>query len=377
VPSAAIFIVRSMSDPAPRELSRDANAHVVPAEWSGALRRQLDDLYQAAVRPASGFAARSALAVVFRDPAELIACLTRDFLNGALAGCWWWEAWLRAASVASIDDVIDAWMREARHVPAAAAMLRREGLAGVFARSLTSRQARMLLVAIAEAYEAPALVAPSPQAEVTPLPVVATAEPGQSSVTLTPAKALDAEAPRDHVASVAPPSPPWSPFVDRSAVPASLDIEQQTFLGVALALWHAPVVARTRAFARDLHVWREYTVSRRSADIDRPPPRRFEPDRADLRERTAAKEVPTPIERPAPTPQIAPGGEPPHRQARRRALTPTERIAGAMGSHVVDPPNIQFLPVAARSVRLTRTLQHGAAADPPCSASGAGCFATS
>ena len=345
VPPASIFIVRSLSDPAPRELSSDASSPRVAARWSRAVQRQLDDLYQHAVRPANGFVGRSAAAVVFRDPAELIACLARDFLNGVLAGCWWWDAWLRATAVASLDDVITAWVREARHAPAAVAMLRRAHLSSAFARSLSSRQARMLLVAIAEAYETPALVAVPHQSDLASLrdaPAAAHHQASREAAPPTAARSRAGDAPEEDVVA-----PPWAPFVDRSDVPSSLEVEQQTLLGVALALWHAPVAARSRAFARSLHVWREHTGSRRLADVDRSPPRSLEPNRADLRETTAARDVPPPIERPAPSPQVAPEGEPRHRRIPRRASTPAEReIAAATGGPPAGLPNIQFLPAA-------------------------------
>src|SRR5438552_10272186 len=52
---------------------------------------QLAALRRAAARPGRGPIDPSAEAVFFDDEAELLACLTRDVIDGRTANCWWWR----------------------------------------------------------------------------------------------------------------------------------------------------------------------------------------------------------------------------------------------------------------------------------------------
>jgi hypothetical protein len=253
VPPAAIFIVRTMRDPAPRQLLTDAAAHVAPPPWLGAARRRLDDLYRSAARPAGGAAFDSADAVVFHDRAELLACLARDFINGRLSGCWWWRAWLRA-TVSSLDEVVAAWLREARHIPAAVYTLQRAGAAVTLARTLSTAHAQILVAAMAEAYEAPALAAaafgalePSSSGDVG-VPVTGRESP--------PAARLESSGDLQSEIDGAPIRPPWTAWAPTIAMTLQTNVARQAFLGVALTLWHAPSVARSGAFAGALRAWR-------------------------------------------------------------------------------------------------------------------------
>jgi hypothetical protein len=195
----------------------------------------------------------SAEAIVFLDPAELLACLARDLLLGTVAGNWWWQAWLRASGRSTEDLVLDAWVREACHVPAAMAALHDRSLAVTFAEALSPRQARTLFVALTEAYELPALAAPTPLADV---PIVSMrGDPGPAA-----RRAGEPVAANRRDAAATPIvdrfRPPWEPFVPPSYVPPALGLEQRTFLGVALALARAPLAVRARAFQRAFHTWR-------------------------------------------------------------------------------------------------------------------------
>jgi hypothetical protein len=85
VPPSSILIVRALDDPARGELLRDTDAAVAPTRWRHAMQRRLDDLVRSAARPVSEIVPGSAASVFFRDQSELIACLSRDFLRGALS----------------------------------------------------------------------------------------------------------------------------------------------------------------------------------------------------------------------------------------------------------------------------------------------------
>jgi hypothetical protein len=252
VPPSSILLVRRLPDPARGVLLREPDVHAPSDRWVRAARADLDDLYRRAARPAYGATPSSAASVLFRDLAEMLACLARDFLLGSISGCWWWQAWFRATNAATLDDVLRAWCREARHAPAAFAMLDQGGYAERFLRALSPRQARAVFVAMAEAYDLPALAAP-------------TSAVAASSATLRRHPGAHAYGPPTHAvqdsdvrrpAAELPPPPPWEALVPWSSVPAALGLEHRTLLGTALALFHAPLAVRALAFQRAFHAWR-------------------------------------------------------------------------------------------------------------------------
>jgi hypothetical protein len=115
------------------------------------LRRQaaerMAELRARAVRPVRApDAADNALAVVFADEAELLACLTRDVVAGQLSRRWYWHGSLPAAADRGSALAV-AWVARARWLPAAAGVLGpRERLAAV--ALLDPERARAVLAAV-------------------------------------------------------------------------------------------------------------------------------------------------------------------------------------------------------------------------------------
>lgn len=269
LPPSAVLLVRRLADPAPGTLSARDSAMQAPAAWTRALRRAVDRAAREAARPAAGPVPPSAPAVVFLDPAELLACLARDFLLGDVAANWWWQAWLRATGRSTLEIVIDAWVRDARAIPAALAALERKDLVTRFARALSASQAATLLLAIAEAYDLPAIVRPPSSGDSVPPPFDAPTAARRADTGRRGERRLSA-IPDDTFSD-----PPWASLNPPVYVPDSLDIEQRTLIGVGLSLWRAPLDVRTHAFQQKLHRWRHYAKTE--------PPRlhdsRVEPDR--------------------------------------------------------------------------------------------------
>jgi hypothetical protein len=193
----------------------------------------------------------SADAVVFLDPAELLACLARDFLLGAVAGTWWWQAWLQASGRSTLELVLDAWIREARHIPAAMAALDSHGLAARFAGALSPREARTLFVAMVDAYELPSLGAPTPSAQtpmVTPLGAQPVADRGSRALRRSRAGVSREE-------TEAPDGPPWEPIgLGRRPLTSVWSSGRSP-----ASHWRsgaAPLAVRARTFQSALHTWR-------------------------------------------------------------------------------------------------------------------------
>jgi hypothetical protein len=262
-PASAILIVRRLTDPLPGRLAPAPGAVRPSPEWERAAQAALSDCFDRATRPSEGPVPPTANAVRFDDEAELMACLAHDLMTGDWPARWWWRAFFRDASRDAMETAVSAWLERPRSIPAALAHLASRGTCVPFVRALSTRHVRALFVAVAAAYEVTSLVSVPPA--------------GHASVAVPPVEALVDGKRTDRLGSVfprkpTPPpenvvSPPWRSLIPLVSVPAILDVERQTLLGVALALWRAPLAVRTRAFEESLHTWR----CRIQNDAVRPP----------------------------------------------------------------------------------------------------------
>src|SRR5262245_30766819 len=86
----AVLVVRSLRLPSPRRCApSEARA------LEGAIHARLEALLQQAARPALEAVPASAVAVLFRDRAELLASLACDVLDSSAALRWWWRSLAR------------------------------------------------------------------------------------------------------------------------------------------------------------------------------------------------------------------------------------------------------------------------------------------
>ncbi|HEY6000587.1 MAG TPA: hypothetical protein VI078_14975 [bacterium] len=236
VPPSAILVVRSLPDPLPGRLSLARHGSAPPSEWRTALVKDLDAVARRAVRPALGAITAGAEAVLFADPAELLACLARDWLNGVAGTRWWWRALFRDAAPGFL--VRSVWTEEARAAPEALERLAATREAVPFVLSLPPEAARGILdevlrshalVPLQVALDAPVSVAD---------PVVDTARKGKW-------------------APYADPAPPPEIVVRKipEVLAAAMPSAQRTLLAVGLALVRLPGEARTSAFAHGVGRW--------------------------------------------------------------------------------------------------------------------------
>lgn len=243
---AAILVIRSLHDPLPGTLRVHTQSVDGAAQWQHALQGSLMEAWRTAARPARGAVPASTEAVLFDGPAEMLAAFARDVCSGAAHARWWWSALLRGLpGGVSVTALGALFARDARHVPAAIALLRAGGDAADVIAALPDDQVTRVLGAVAVAHELPALLRiPAAAARVI---VAVHHEAGGSNAGPEPS-------PRDE------PSPasgvPWRRVLPPAAVPASLSREQQALLGLCLALQHAPLLARDRAFIREFQYWR-------------------------------------------------------------------------------------------------------------------------
>jgi hypothetical protein len=231
---AATLIVRRLPALGSRLALRPGGR--VDPTWERAGRSALADLARSAIRPWDGPAPAGCQAVLFRDEAELLACLALDISLGRAAERWWWRAFLRRWGRLSPDVVAALLAESPRATPAALRMLAERDKAHQVLHRMTPSEALQVLRAVCEAFDAPHLA--------------------QAAATMGRQPQLPAST------GPSPPSgqpertaPPWQRFTARPARPGGLAPHNACLLGVSLALAQAPTAARSVAFAQAVERW--------------------------------------------------------------------------------------------------------------------------
>jgi hypothetical protein len=256
VPPSAVLIVRRMSDPMPGRLEAHARM-AVDGTWARAARDRLTTLYRSAVNPRTGLGAEDADAVVFPDEAALLASLARDVVDGRLGERWWWGSVVSRLPYGS-ESVLARMLRDrAVAVPAAFALLAREGAAVTVVRALRPREALEVLSAVAAVHGTSDLLSglESDRGSDPPSRSAGLDTGSQNSYPTGGGENAEARLLRERrpaMSSIPPPAPPWSNWV---SVPEDLDRAQACLLGTSLVLYQRPEVPRSAAFAVSLRRW--------------------------------------------------------------------------------------------------------------------------
>jgi hypothetical protein len=269
VPDSAVLLVRRLADPMPRGLSRDAAAATASAAWERAARTSIAACYRTAARPARGDSAASANAVCFDDRADLLACLLRDALAGVATERWWWRAYLHATK-RSLDAALAAvWREETNVLPAMLDRLANTGHAIPVVCALTRAEAARVIAEVARAHAAPALWSPAPLT--CTAPIAARARVGTAGAAARAVTIYMEGARADETSG----APPWVAIAPEVPPVPAMPLESTALLGIALTLARAPRVARSRAFARAVHAWRELASVARDPEHDGAAPARL------------------------------------------------------------------------------------------------------
>ena len=227
LPEGAVLIVRRLA------MRMDVGASHAPLAG-----RVLDDLLARAARPVLAPVPPTVPAVLFADAAELLACLTRDVLQGRLRQRWYWQqidgqTWRDGASALGA-----IWQQHAPAAPAAILLLAVQERRGLVA-TLGDTGCNVLTRALAAAF------------------AVDAAEPVPHRPDTGPLASGEYD-PRAgaRVGDNPPPLPaaPWQPWVEPATV-AGLAPDQVFLLGFGLALAHAPAYARSAAFQHSAARW--------------------------------------------------------------------------------------------------------------------------
>lgn len=239
---SAIVCVRRFDDPMPGALKFHRHNSTRTAEWQRAVSTAIENRIRTATRPINMAVSSETAAVIFKDQAELLACLALDWSADRLGSRWWWQSLFKGRPVTSI--VPDAWLNAPEYVPAAVELLSVKLRIKQFARTLSNDVAGALLREVTRTFALQELHAAIEAgfAKVSPLPVDNEVSPAQS-----------------HAPSLIPPAikvplPPWWHFA-----PESLDqvagFERQCLFGVALTIRRAPAEASSFRFAHATLRW--------------------------------------------------------------------------------------------------------------------------
>ena len=235
LPPAAVLIVNRLALPLDRRLPVRPGGRLDPV-WERAARAAVDDLYRSAARPLDDAVPPGCPAVLFRDEAELLACLALDISRGRAAERWWWQAYAGRWGSLTPAKIAPLLADSPRSAPAALQLLADRGVVTDVLRRISSPEARTLLRVICEAFDAP-----QPNLSASP---VAGRHSGR------PSSPVDRSTCEDGWVIA-----PWSRYVPSEATVNGLAPESACLLGVALTLAHSPSVAQSTAFTTAVERW--------------------------------------------------------------------------------------------------------------------------
>ncbi len=246
---AATLIVRRMRDPMPRALRSDAHAIMPSRQWEHAARLRISEIARTAARPSYGAIPSAANAVLFADEAELLACFTRDLLSGAAHSRWWWRALLRTLPGSAIANLMEAWRRNIKFVPAALTLLASTGEAVPALRSISDGDAWAILADIARAFDLEFVSRAEQSWE------VSLARRGVTEKRESKKQIADVIADMHHGWPLPTIAKPWRELLADSEVPEEIGPEGSALLAVALLLGRKPRAVRTREFCGSFVSW--------------------------------------------------------------------------------------------------------------------------
>jgi hypothetical protein len=241
LPSSALLCIRSLRDPLPGTLRLDG---VTAEVWQVAARTALEHEARSAALPIRGQVPAGASAVVFRDEAEILACLARDWTQGTLNAHWWWGRLLRPFAATKRAAPV-AWSLDPRHVPAAARLLADQGELIAFATAIDDAEATVLVHSVAHAFAVD--LAPAASVRRTAPAGVA----GESSARRLESPSEESPGkPRSHSART------WARWAAEAAA-ADLRAPARALIVLTLMLARAPSVVRRADVVEQIRRWIE------------------------------------------------------------------------------------------------------------------------
>jgi len=227
MPPTAVLVVRHMPDPLPGKLASNLTAVRVSQVWETAVLRHMDTLYHDAARPNQGQLPLSALAVLFADEAEMLACLALDMGLGLMLDRWWWLALRRARPTLSAKNMTALLLDQPRLIPAVFAYGYQWQKHEAMLAMLTNEEAKALLTMVKQTFRLPTLVSISSEG------LREVRSNAQTTVF----------------------TPPWESLLPQMVVSSTLSPIHYYLLGLSLSIINRPAAVTTPAFQRQLLDW--------------------------------------------------------------------------------------------------------------------------
>lgn len=243
MPPSAVFMIHYLEDPRPGELTdRKKNT----STWRSALRDNIDGLYRAAATPRGCALSGDPVAVLFRDQAELLACLVVDICAQRVGQHWWWRS-RHFSSMYSSQRIRETLLHNARYVPAIFAQLASAGHALDVVKQLEPPHAGDILQVLLNEFSLENVRQIIAEVESEPNAVDA-----RTDVVAEKKNQAQSHWPQTISRGC---MPPWVALFVENSWRADLHREQAALLGIALTLQEHPAVMRNRIFQRSLAHW--------------------------------------------------------------------------------------------------------------------------
>lgn len=155
LPPQAILVVRSLPDAQPGSLLAE-NSWQGMRGWEQATQTALNDCWRSAIRPARSPVPSTANSVWFADPAEWLACLSRDLRRGVAGDRWWWQTALRPHIHHSQNEtLVQLWQEAVQWLPPALKLLLQHDKATLteILAELSPAQSQHFLIQVAQVYQ--------------------------------------------------------------------------------------------------------------------------------------------------------------------------------------------------------------------------------
>ena len=244
LPRGATLCVRHLRDPAPGTFPLGLRDTRAAAAWRTSVESALAELARQAARPADGPVPAAAVAVLFRDDVELLACLAADWSQPGGRSNWWWQ---RVARPALDGAVVRAWLSDIPVVPAVVDRLARRGELHRSLTAIDDSDVLTLVDALASTY---GVSLPASWRAVSSISLGAASAPSPQPPAARGGKARIDEGRRRRPAAQL--VNPWAALT-RELI--GLDRSRTLLAGMGLTLQRSPGLARSPAFTTAIGDW--------------------------------------------------------------------------------------------------------------------------
>jgi hypothetical protein len=249
------LIVRKLDDPLPGKIRDPASDRHLRRGWQRATEDAIARAYQRAQRPADGPVPAQAVAVVFADAAELLACLAIDLARCQWGEHWWWNFARKIELLDAVPALECLFLQHVRLMPAVCSYLLRSGSASDVFRAIEPHAAIDLLAALGVAHDSRAIQCVALQWKAALRTTRAPPPMSRSQEAAEPAGDVVRHGVSSGERHKGPQPLPWQSSLPLGNIPGDLAPPQQCLLAAATLLHVNPRLARSPSFGGSLNRW--------------------------------------------------------------------------------------------------------------------------